>query len=97
MWAADRRLRGFTSHRFRDQNGLTLQAEWRIMANRFMDTAVFYDTGKSPRAARISISTVEERLRLRRPLPRTLRHALRIESRESPEGRGLIVSTHPIF
>ncbi len=39
-------LRGFTSHRFREANGLTLQAEWRIMANRFMDTAVFYDTGK---------------------------------------------------
>jgi hypothetical protein len=39
-------LRGYTSHRFRDQNSLVLQAEWRIMANRFLDTAVFYDTGK---------------------------------------------------
>src|SRR5436190_303663 len=39
-------LRGFTSHRFRDQNGLVLNAEWRIMVNRFMATAFFYDTGK---------------------------------------------------
>ena len=39
-------LRGFTSHRFRDRNSLLLQAEWRIMANRFFDTAVFYDAGK---------------------------------------------------
>ena len=39
-------LRGFISHRFRDQNRLVLQAEWRIMVNRFMDTAFFYDAGK---------------------------------------------------
>src|SRR5262245_50576325 len=39
-------LRGFDSWRFRDRNKLLLQAEWRIMANRFMDSAVFYDTGK---------------------------------------------------
>jgi hypothetical protein len=39
-------LRGYTSLRFRDENSLLLQAEWRIMASRFLDTAVFYDTGK---------------------------------------------------
>jgi len=39
-------LRGFSSWRFRDRNSLLLQAEWRIMVNRFFDTAVFYDTGK---------------------------------------------------
>ena len=39
-------LRGFSSWRFRDRHSLLLQAEWRIMVNRFMDTAVFYDTGK---------------------------------------------------
>jgi hypothetical protein len=39
-------LRGFQSWRFRDRNSLLLQAEWRVMANRFFDTALFYDTGK---------------------------------------------------
>jgi hypothetical protein len=39
-------LRGFSSWRFRDHNSLLLQAEWRIMVNRFLDTAVFYDGGK---------------------------------------------------
>jgi hypothetical protein len=39
-------LRGYPSWRFRDENSLLLQAEWRIMANRFLDTAVFYDAGK---------------------------------------------------
>jgi hypothetical protein len=39
-------LRAFSSWRFRDLNSLLLQAEWRVMVNRFFDTAVFYDTGK---------------------------------------------------
>jgi hemolysin activation/secretion protein len=39
-------LRGYSSWRFRDRHTMELQAEWRIMVNRFFDTAVFYDTGK---------------------------------------------------
>ena len=39
-------LRGYSSWRFRDQNSLVMQAEWRIMVNRYLDLAVFYDTGK---------------------------------------------------
>jgi outer membrane protein assembly factor BamA len=38
-------LRGFDSWRFRDRDSLLLQAEWRIMVNRYLDTAVFYDAG----------------------------------------------------
>ncbi len=39
-------LRAYTSWRFRDLNSLFLQAEWRVMVNRFLDMAVFYDTGR---------------------------------------------------
>ena len=39
-------MKGFESYRFRDRNSLLLQGEWRIMVNRFMDTAFFYDAGK---------------------------------------------------
>jgi hypothetical protein len=39
-------MKGYESYRFRDRNSLLLQAEWRIMVNRFMDTALFYDAGK---------------------------------------------------
>jgi len=39
-------LRGFSSWRFRDVNSLLTQAEWRIMVNRFLDTAFFFDAGK---------------------------------------------------
>jgi hypothetical protein len=39
-------LRGYSSWRLRDLNSLLLQAEWRVIANRFVDMAVFYDTGR---------------------------------------------------
>ena len=39
-------LRGFSSWRFRDRNSLLLQAEWRVIVNRYLDLAFFYDTGK---------------------------------------------------
>jgi hypothetical protein len=39
-------LRAFPSWRFRDRNSLLLQAEWRVMVNRMLDLALFYDTGK---------------------------------------------------
>jgi len=39
-------LRAYPSWRFRDRNSLLLQAEWRAMVNRFIDLAIFYDTGK---------------------------------------------------
>jgi outer membrane protein assembly factor BamA len=39
-------LRGYGSFRFRDRNSLLLQGEWRIMVNRYVDTAFFYDAGK---------------------------------------------------
>jgi len=39
-------LRAYSSWRYRDHNSLLLQAEWRIMVCRFLDTAFFYDAGK---------------------------------------------------
>jgi hypothetical protein len=39
-------LRGFASWRFRDRHSLLLQGEWRVLANRFLDMALFYDAGK---------------------------------------------------
>jgi hypothetical protein len=39
-------LRAYSSWRFRDRSSLELQAEWRVIVNRFLDTAVFFDAGK---------------------------------------------------
>jgi hypothetical protein len=91
-------LRGFTSHRFRDQNGLTLQAEWRIMVNRFMDTAVFYDTGKvAARRADLDLNGLKSDYGFGFRLHGPVATPLRIEVARSPEGLRFIVSTHPIF
>jgi outer membrane protein assembly factor BamA len=45
-------LRGYSSWRFRDRNSLDLQAEWRVIVNRYVDLAVFYDAGKVTAAAK---------------------------------------------
>jgi hypothetical protein len=91
-------LRGFTSHRFRDQNGLTLQAEWRIMANRFMDTAVFYDTGKvAARRADLDLHGLKSDYGFGVRFHGPFATPLRIEVARSPEGTRLVVSTHGIF
>jgi outer membrane protein assembly factor BamA len=39
-------LRGYQDFRFRDRNRLVMNAELRWTPARFMDMAVFYDTGK---------------------------------------------------
>ena len=39
-------LRGFASWRFRDLNSVLLSADWRVIANRFLDMALIYDAGR---------------------------------------------------
>ena len=39
-------LRGYSSFRFRDQNSILVQAEFRVIVNRYLDLAFFYDAGK---------------------------------------------------
>jgi hypothetical protein len=39
-------LRGFSSWRFQDRHTLLVSAEWRVLINRFLDTALFYDSGR---------------------------------------------------
>jgi hypothetical protein len=39
-------LRAYSSWRFRDRSHMELQAEWRVIVNRFLDMAVFTDAGK---------------------------------------------------
>jgi hypothetical protein len=91
-------MRGFMSHRFRDQNGLTLQAEWRIMANRFMDTAVFYDTGKvAARRADLDLHEMKSDYGVGVRFHGPFATPLRVEVARSPEGSRLVVSTSPIF
>ena len=91
-------LRGFSSWRFRDQNSLLLQAEWRIMVNRFFDTAVFYDTGKvAAQRADLDLHGMKSDYGFGVRLHGPFATPLRIEVARSPEGSRLVVSTSPIF
>jgi hypothetical protein len=91
-------LRGFISHRFRDRNSLTLQAEWRIMANRFMDTAIFYDAGKvAARRADLDFNGLKSDYGIGVRLHGPFSTPLRFEVARSAEGVRLIVATHASF
>jgi hypothetical protein len=91
-------LRGLTSWRFRDRDSLLLQAEWRVMVNRFFDTAVFYEAGKvAARAADLDLrglkSDVGFGLRFHGPTATPLR----VEVARSSEGFALIFAASAIF
>lgn len=91
-------LRGFISHRFTDQNSLVLQAEWRIMANRFMDAAFFYDTGKvAARREDLDLNGLQSDYGFGVRFHGPFATPLRVEVARAPEGTRLIVSTHAIF
>ena len=92
-------LRGIPAGASATATACCLQADWRIMVNRFFDTAVFYDAGKV--AAQHSgprLQRYEERLRLRRPFPRAVRPRRFASSwRRSHEGLALVFASSPIF
>ena len=91
-------LRGFDSRRFRDQNSLLVQAEWRIMANRFLDTAVFYDAGKvTARRSDLDFDRLKSDYGFGVRLHGPLSTPLRIEVARSTEGTRFILTTSPIF
>jgi hypothetical protein len=91
-------LRGFTSQRFRDQNSLLLQAEWRIMVNRFLDTAVFYDAGKvTARRSDLNLEALKSDFGFGVRFHGPFATPLRIEVARGHEGLAFIFVTHPVF
>ena len=87
-------LRGYSSWRFRDQNSLLLQAEWRIMVNRYLDLAFFYDAGKvAARTSDLDFDGAEGRLRLRPPLPRPVHDAAARRAGQEPRKQFLASSS----
>jgi hypothetical protein len=92
-------LRGYSSWRFRDQNSLLLQAEWRIMINRYLDLALFYDAGKvAPRTSDLDFDGLKDNygvgVRFHGPFSTPLRVEI-ARSRES--SMSLIFSSSAVF
>ncbi len=91
-------LRGFVSHRFRDLNAMALQAEWRIMVNRFLDTAFFYDAGKvAARRSDLDFSGLKSDYGFGVRFHGPFTTPLRIEVARSAEGLRLVFAMGPIF
>jgi len=92
-------LRGFSSWRFRDRNSLLLQGEWRIMANRFLDTAFFYDTGKvTSHTSELDLKGLRKDYGVGFRLHGPFTTPLRVEfARSNETGLAFIVATHSAF
>jgi hypothetical protein len=91
-------LRAFSSWRFRDRHSLLLQAEWRVMVNRMLDLALFYDTGKVVReASDLSLDGLRNDfgVGVRFHGPRTT--PLRIEFAHGDEGFNIVFSSSSAF
>jgi hypothetical protein len=90
-------LRGFESYRFRDRDSLLVQGEWRIMVNRFMDTAFFFDTGKlAQRASDLDLTGTNDYgfgVRFHSPVSTFLR----VDLAKSREGYKLVFASSSPF
>ena len=91
-------LRGFTSWRFRDRNSLLLQADWRVLANRFLDMALFYDAGRvADRRDDLTSGPLKSNYGLGFRLHSPAATPLRIEFAKSNEGLSLVFSSKAAF
>ncbi len=91
-------LRGFNSHRFSDRDSLLLQAEWRIAANRFFDSAVFYDTGKvAARTSDLDLTHLKSDYGFGVRFHAPLATVLRVDVARSTEGTQLVFAAAPAF
>jgi hypothetical protein len=91
-------LRGFTSWRFRDLNSLLLSAEWRVLANRFLDVALFYDAGKAVAdRSDLDFSRLKSDFGIGFRLHGPAATPLRVEFAKSNEGIALVFSAHAAF
>ena len=91
-------LRGYTSLRFRDRNSLLLQAEWRIMASRFLDSAVFYDAGKvAARPSDLNFDGMQHNFGFGVRFHGPMFTPLRVELAKGNEGLVLVFATSAVF
>jgi len=91
-------LRGYNSWRFRDRNSLLLQAEWRVVVNRFLDTALFYDAGKVTAHTRdLDLNDLKDDYGLGFRFHSPLATPLRIDFAKSGEGLSIVFSSSASF
>lgn len=91
-------LRGFPSWRFRDRNSLLVQAEWRVLVNRFLDMALFYDAGRvAAETGDLTDAPLKSDYGLGFRVHSPLATPLRIELAKSNEGLAIVFSAKAPF
>jgi outer membrane translocation and assembly module TamA len=79
-------------------NSLLVQAEWRIMVNRFLDTAFFYDAGKvTAFRSELDLQHLKHDVGFGVRLHGPLATPLRIEVARGSDGVRLIFATSAAF
>jgi len=91
-------LRAYASWRLRDLNSLLLQAEWRVIANRFLDMAVFYDTGRvAPRLDALKLNDLKNDAGIGFRFHGPLTTPLRLELAKGSDGFGFVIAASHAF
>jgi outer membrane translocation and assembly module TamA len=91
-------LRGYTSWRFRDRNSMELQAEWRVMVNRYIDTALFYDAGTvAAKTGDLNFDDLKHDYGLGVRFHGPTATPLRVDFATGGEGFHVVFSASPIF
>ncbi len=91
-------LRGFSTRRFTDQNSLLLQGEWRIMVNRYLDMAFFYDAGKvAARTKDLDLDRMKDDFGFGLRFHGPFFTPLRVELAKSREGLSFVFSSSAAF
>jgi outer membrane translocation and assembly module TamA len=91
-------LRGYSTFRFRDRHSLLLQGEWRVIANRFMETAVFLDAGKvAPRTADLDLKDLKTDYGFGVRFHAPLATMIRVDVARSSQGTRLVFAASPVF
>jgi outer membrane protein insertion porin family len=91
-------LRAYPTRRFRGEDTLLLQAEWRIMINRFMDTAIFYDAGKAVQdEGDLDLDNLKSDVGFGFRLHAPFRTLLRTDVAKGSEGYQFVMSVQPVF
>jgi hypothetical protein len=91
-------LRAYSSWRFRDRNSMEIQAEWRVIANRFLDMALFYDTGKvTAHTSDLSLDSLKHDYGVGFRFHGPLSTPLRIDLAKGNEGFSVVWAASAVF
>jgi hypothetical protein len=91
-------LRGYSSWRFRDRHSLLLSGEFRWLPSRFLDMALFYDTGKvASQWDGLSLKELESNVGIGLRLHGPLATPVRIELARGREGINIVFAASAAF